>query len=76
MKNTRHDPNQKKDRKEGKRNVYFFVNFKFRKCFMSLSRVNDSAKVIFSFSVIIISLIIDRVTLVTIVSEYVFLFDM
>lgn len=71
MKNTRHDPNQKKDRKEGKRNVYFFVNFKFRKCFMSLSCVNDSAKVIFSFS-----LIIDRVTLVTIVSEYVFLFDM
>ena len=41
---------------------------------MSLSCVNDSAKVIFSFSVI--SLIIDRVTLVTIVSEYVFLFDM
>ena len=74
MKNTRHDPNQKKDRKEGKRNVYFFVNFKFRKCFMSLSCVNDSAKVIFFFSVI--SLIIDRVTLVTIVSEYVFLFDM
>ena len=71
MKNTRHDPNQKKDRKEGKRNVYFFVNFKFRKCFMSLNCVNDSAKVIFSFS-----LIIDRVTLVTIVSEYVFLFDM
>lgn len=71
MKNTRHDPNQKKDRKEGKRNVYFFVNFKFRKCFISLSCVNDSAKVIFSFS-----LIIDRVTLVTIVSEYVFLFDM
>lgn len=74
MKNTRHDPNQKKDRKEGKRNVYFFVNLKFRKCFMSLSCVNDSAKVIFSFSDI--SLIIDRVTLVTIVSECVFLFDM